>query len=112
MGKPQLAWACFLRLLDKMLTVFRVARPWKYGYSRPEMATDFIGFAMADNLQKYLAKEGFPPLIVHNRTTSRANTLKQQGVIVAESVEDAVSKSDIIFSCVRWWSVFLTVACE
>jgi 3-hydroxyisobutyrate dehydrogenase-like beta-hydroxyacid dehydrogenase len=55
---------------------------------------------MAKNLQKYLSKEGYPPLIVHNRTSSRADPLKSSGAIVADSVEDAVSKSDIIFSCV------------
>ena len=55
---------------------------------------------MAENLQKHLSKEGYPPLIVYNRTASRADPLKTQGAIVAESVKDAVSKSDIIFSCV------------
>lgn len=55
---------------------------------------------MATNLQKYLSKEGYPPLIVFNRTASRADPLKSQGATVAESVEDAVTKSDIIFSCV------------
>ena len=55
---------------------------------------------MAGNLQKHLSKEGYPSLIVYNRTASRADPLKSQGVIVANSVENAVSKSDIIFSCV------------
>jgi 3-hydroxyisobutyrate dehydrogenase-like beta-hydroxyacid dehydrogenase len=55
---------------------------------------------MAGNLQKYLSKEGYSPLIVYNRTASRADPLKSQGAIVAESAEDAVSKADIIFSCV------------
>jgi 3-hydroxyisobutyrate dehydrogenase-like beta-hydroxyacid dehydrogenase len=55
---------------------------------------------MAANLQKHLYKEGYHALIVYNRTASRADLLKSQGVIVADSVEDAVSKSDIIFSCV------------
>ena len=55
---------------------------------------------MAENLQKYLSKEGCPPLIVYNRTASRADPLKTQGAVVAKSIEDAVSKSDIIFSCV------------
>ena len=64
------------------------------------LSDTFVGLAMSDNIQKYLIKEGYPPLIVYNRTASKADPLKKYGVIVAESVEDAVSKSDIIFSCV------------
>ena len=55
---------------------------------------------MSENLQKHLSKEGYPPLIVWNRTASRADSVKKLGAIVADSVEDAVTKSDIIFSCV------------
>ena len=55
---------------------------------------------MAGNLQRYLSQEGYPPLIVYNRTASRADPLKSKGANVATSVEDAVSKADIIFSCV------------
>jgi 3-hydroxyisobutyrate dehydrogenase-like beta-hydroxyacid dehydrogenase len=54
---------------------------------------------MSENLQKQLAKEGYP-LIVWNRTASRADPLKPHGALVAESVEDAVSKAEIIFTCV------------
>jgi 3-hydroxyisobutyrate dehydrogenase-like beta-hydroxyacid dehydrogenase len=56
---------------------------------------------MSENLQKHLSKEEYPPLIVWNRTASRADSVKKLGAIVAESVEDAVTKSDIIFSCVH-----------
>jgi glutamyl-tRNA reductase len=56
---------------------------------------------MATNLQKHLAKEGYPPLIVWNRTASRADPLTPLGALVASSVENAVSKSDIVFSCVH-----------
>jgi 3-hydroxyisobutyrate dehydrogenase-like beta-hydroxyacid dehydrogenase len=52
---------------------------------------------MAENLQKYLTKEGYPPLTAWNRTASRADPLKTHGAIVANSVEDAVSKVEIIF---------------
>jgi 3-hydroxyisobutyrate dehydrogenase-like beta-hydroxyacid dehydrogenase len=54
---------------------------------------------MAGNLQKHLSKESYPPLIVYNRTASRADPLKELGVIVATSVEDAVSKAHIVFTC-------------
>lgn len=55
---------------------------------------------MAENLQKHLSKEGYPALIVWNRTASRADPLKTHGAVVAESVEGAVSKADIVFTCV------------
>jgi hypothetical protein len=67
-----------------------------------------LGLAMADNLQKYLQKEGYPPLILYNRTTSRADPIKDKHVKVVESVEEAVKPSDIIFSCVSGLSVRLT----
>jgi 3-hydroxyisobutyrate dehydrogenase len=55
---------------------------------------------MSENLQKHLAKEGYPPLIVWNRTASRADPLKTHGAVVTDSVEDAVLKAEIIFTCV------------
>lgn len=58
---------------------------------------------MAENLQKHLAKEDYPALIVWNRTASRADPLKKLGAVVGESVEDAVSKADIIFTCVSFY---------
>ncbi len=41
------------------------------------------------------------PLILWNRTASRATSLSERigHSIVAETVEDAISRSDIIFSC-------------
>ncbi len=39
---------------------------------------------MAENLQKRLSKEGYPPLIVYNRTASRADPLKTKGAIVGK----------------------------
>ena len=59
-----------------------------------------MGLAMAENLQKYLHNEAFPPLIVQNRTASRADPLKIHGVVIADTIEEAVSKADIIFTCV------------
>jgi 3-hydroxyisobutyrate dehydrogenase-like beta-hydroxyacid dehydrogenase len=55
---------------------------------------------MATNLQKHLSKEGYPDLIVYNRTASRADPLKELGVTVANTLEDAVNKSEIIFTTV------------
>jgi len=68
---------------------------------------------MANNIQKYLTKEQYPPLIVFNRTASRADPLKEHGVIVAKSLEEAVQKSDIIYTCVRTpLANMLTTACQ
>jgi 3-hydroxyisobutyrate dehydrogenase-like beta-hydroxyacid dehydrogenase len=64
-------------------------------------ADDPLGLAMAANIQKYLTKEGYPPLIVYNRTVSRADSLKELGVVVAHSIEEAVPKADIVFTTVR-----------
>jgi len=55
---------------------------------------------MATNLQKHLSKQGYPDLIVYNRTASRADPLKELGVTVANTLEDAVKKSEIIFTTV------------
>ena len=70
-------------------------------YLVPSRTLTCPGQAMAANIQKYLVKEKYPPLIVFNRTASRADPLKEHGVIVAESLEEAVEKSDIIFTCVQ-----------
>jgi 3-hydroxyisobutyrate dehydrogenase-like beta-hydroxyacid dehydrogenase len=69
---------------------------------------------MAENLQKHLTKEGYPPLIVWNRTASRADPLKTHGAIVANSVEDAVSKAEIIFTSVYsfYYNMMLMQACK
>jgi len=69
---------------------------------------------MADNIQKYLKKEQYPSLIVFNRTASRADPLKEHGVIVAKSIEEAVQKSDIIYTCVPTplQIKMLIIACE
>jgi len=71
MGKPQLAW----------------------------IGLGNMGQAMAANLQKHLSKESYPSLIVYNRTASRADPLKEHGVMVATTIEEAVSKANIVFSC-------------
>jgi len=48
-----------------------------------------VGLVMSENLQKHLSKEGYPPLIMWNRTTSRADSVKKLGAIVGDRVEDA-----------------------
>jgi 3-hydroxyisobutyrate dehydrogenase-like beta-hydroxyacid dehydrogenase len=55
---------------------------------------------MANNIQKFLQKESYPPLIVFNRTASRADEIKDSHVKVADTLEAAVGPADIIFTCV------------
>jgi 3-hydroxyisobutyrate dehydrogenase-like beta-hydroxyacid dehydrogenase len=61
---------------------------------------------MAENIQKYLIKEDYPSIIVWNRTATRADSLKKLGATLADSVEDAVAKADIIFTSVPHSQVF------
>lgn len=68
---------------------------------------------MAANVQKYLKKEGYPSLIVWNRTVSRADPLKDLGVVVSPNIDDAVKRSDIVFTTVESSTALsLTPACE
>ncbi|KAI9928637.1 hypothetical protein ASPWEDRAFT_36397 [Aspergillus wentii DTO 134E9] len=59
---------------------------------------------MGRGMAKNLAAKGplSSPLIIFNRTISRANTFASQNAntTVASSIQDAVSKADIIFTCV------------
>lgn len=59
-----------------------------------------MGIGMALNLQKHLAAKNLPPLRYSNRTMSRGESLKEAGAIPEESLEDVVSKSNIIFTMV------------
>lgn len=59
-----------------------------------------MGIGMALNLQKHLAAKNLPPLRYSNRTMSRGEPLKEAGAIPEESLEDVVSKSNIIFTMV------------
>lgn len=52
---------------------------------------------MAINLQKYLSRSGASALHYHNRTMSRGEPLQDIGGIPCASVDDLVSKSEIIF---------------
>ncbi|KAL2048675.1 hypothetical protein N7G274_000587 [Stereocaulon virgatum] len=65
----------------------------------------FIGLGnMGQAMSKNLVQKGNleKPLILWNRTLSRATSLSENigHSIVAESFQDAVSRSDIIFSCI------------
>lgn len=52
---------------------------------------------MATNLQKHLSRSGASDLHYHNRTMSRGDPLRDIGGVPCASVEDLVSKSDIVF---------------
>jgi NAD binding domain of 6-phosphogluconate dehydrogenase len=103
MTKPQLA---YVSLSDNPTTdSSRLdSEIWVHSLLKNSILT-CTGQAMAANIQKYLAKEKYPSLIVFNRTASRADPLTEQGVIVSKSLEEAVEKSDIIFTCVQSLSI-------
>lgn len=61
-----------------------------------------MGIGMALNLQRHLAAKGLPPLRYSNRTLSRGEPLKEAGAVPEETFEAVVSKSDIIFTMVRF----------
>ncbi|KAF9093212.1 hypothetical protein BGX29_010044 [Mortierella sp. GBA35] len=56
-----------------------------------------MGYGMGKNLNSYLVSQG-SRLNVWNRTTSKTDCLKQDGAYIATSIEDLVSKSNIIFT--------------
>ncbi|KAG0266727.1 hypothetical protein BG011_001186 [Mortierella polycephala] len=56
-----------------------------------------MGLGMATNLQKYLASHS-AQLTVWNRTLSKADSVHALGAHVATSIEDLVSKSNVIFT--------------
>lgn len=58
-----------------------------------------MGSAMARNLQSYIAKhqDEFAPLIVWNRTASKAKPVQDLGANVANSIAEVVQKCSIIF---------------
>ncbi len=55
--------------------------------------------AMGSRMAERLLKAGYP-LVVYNRTQSKANTLVEQGAIWALTPREAVEKADIVFSMV------------
>ncbi|KAG0211724.1 hypothetical protein BGX28_007486 [Mortierella sp. GBA30] len=56
-----------------------------------------MGLGMALNLQKYLSSQS-KQLTVWNRSPGKAEALEQQGAHVARSIEEVVSKSNVIFT--------------
>nr|CAG8506451.1 10937_t:CDS:2 [Entrophospora candida] len=59
-----------------------------------------MGYPMATNLQKYLAVNQFPNLLVYNRTYSKAQSLAESvGAIATQSLQDVAEQANIIFTC-------------
>lgn len=56
-----------------------------------------MGLGMAVNLQKYLASQS-SQLTVWNRSPGKTDLIQQQGAHVASSIEDVVSRSNVIFT--------------
>ncbi|KAF9571724.1 hypothetical protein EC968_000242 [Mortierella alpina] len=56
-----------------------------------------MGLGMAVNLQKYLAAQS-SHITVWNRSPGKTDIIQQQGAHVASSIEDLVSKSNVIFT--------------
>ncbi|KAF9436061.1 hypothetical protein BGZ76_004909 [Entomortierella beljakovae] len=56
-----------------------------------------MGLEMANNLQKYLASNS-SQLTVWNRSVEKTVSVKELGAHVANSIEDLVSKSNVIFT--------------
>ncbi|CAJ0754843.1 7274_t:CDS:2 [Entrophospora sp. SA101] len=59
-----------------------------------------MGYPMATNLQKYLAVNQFPNLLVYNRTYSKAQSFAESvGAIATQSLQDVAERANIIFTC-------------
>lgn len=56
-----------------------------------------MGLAMAENVQKYLQREGKPALNIWNRTASRGEPLVALGAVSCESIAQLVAECDIVF---------------
>ncbi|KAF9951822.1 hypothetical protein BGZ70_000834 [Mortierella alpina] len=56
-----------------------------------------MGLGMAVNLQKYLASQS-SHLTVWNRSPGKTDMIQKQGAHVASSIEDVVSRSNVIFT--------------
>ncbi|KAG0196522.1 hypothetical protein BGX28_010030 [Mortierella sp. GBA30] len=56
-----------------------------------------MGLGMALNLQKYLSSQS-KQLTVWNRSPGKSEAIQQQGAHVASSIEEVVSKSNVIFT--------------
>ncbi|KAG0243191.1 6-phosphogluconate dehydrogenase family protein [Mortierella sp. GBAus27b] len=58
-----------------------------------------MGLGMATNLQKYLAsQEQATPLTVWNRSPGKTDSLQALGAVVASSIDELVSKNNVIFT--------------
>jgi len=57
-----------------------------------------MGLLMSQNLHKHLTSQSLPPLIVHNRTASRADTIVAQGAIFESDLSRLSQRCDVIFT--------------
>ncbi|KAG9306316.1 hypothetical protein G9A89_018199 [Geosiphon pyriformis] len=57
-----------------------------------------MGLPMALNLQNHLKENSRTPLVVYNRTASKAQALAEAGATVAHSLAEVVEKANIIFT--------------
>ncbi|RUS32262.1 hypothetical protein BC938DRAFT_475926 [Jimgerdemannia flammicorona] len=86
------------------------AAPW---YANPRLAITYSQCSLqnppadlsfpplyqAANLQKHLTATGQPPLVVFNRSASRAEPLRALGAVVAASLADVSHRADVVFTC-------------
>ncbi|KAF2651931.1 NAD(P)-binding protein [Lophiostoma macrostomum CBS 122681] len=56
-----------------------------------------MGLAMAQNVQKHLAKNGLPALHYYNRTLARGEPLAEIGGVPCNGIKDLVDSCDVIF---------------
>ena len=58
-----------------------------------------MGACMAANLSAWLESEGFPKLIVWNRTSSKADKFASENpAVVAQSLEEVAEKCDVVIA--------------
>ena len=65
-----------------------------------------MGAAMAKNMQRHLAANNSPPLIVFNRTASRMDPVIALGAIPSESESQLVAESGIVFISVSFCRLY------
>ncbi|KAF9582370.1 hypothetical protein BGW38_000290 [Lunasporangiospora selenospora] len=70
----------------------------------PDIKIGFIGLGemgihMAANLQTYLVSQSLPSITVWNRTQEKAAPVQALGAHVADTVDELVERSNVIFTC-------------
>ena len=65
-----------------------------------------MGLHMAANFSRWLEAEGFPKLIVWNRTASKADKFaSENAAVVAQSLEEVAEKCDVVIASLGALSV-------